>query len=122
MVPGGGDAKWVFVAASDRPNVDADYYLAVCAREDETLQRARLAAANIMYELPADRLGERIRAALALQRLLDEKNTTLEQKDAHIRHLEQELGRQGAWAAGLEKQIHELRRTWYVRLFGPLHR
>ena len=110
--------EWTFVPAAERAVQEPDYYIAVCARQQETLDQTIQSAHSIMYELPADRLGERIRDLLMLQRILDEKNSQLLQKDAHIARLENELRRQGAWATDLERQARALKDNWYVRLFG----
>jgi len=107
---------WQFTPAAERRPRQPDYYVALCARRAKTLQDALDMAASIMYELPADRLGERISDILTLQRLLEEKNLHLSEKDAHIADLENELKRQGAWAASLEQQVLALGRPWYRRL------
>ena len=109
---------WHFTPAAGKLPLEPDYFVAICAREQDTLVQALQQARSIMYELPADRLGERIRDALTLQAALDEANRVLADKDAYIAGLEQEQQRQGAWAAGLEQQLLDLKKAWYVRLFG----
>ncbi len=111
---------WRFVPAAQPRLGQPDYYVAICALSEQTLDSALAAARPIMYELPADRLDERIRDLLSVQGMLDEKNRHMAEKDVHIARLEQELQRQGAWAAGLERQVRQLSSAWYVRLFGRL--
>lgn len=115
-----GAADWTLMPATGRSPRQPDYYIAVCARGQETLQQALRGVQSIIYEPPADRWEERISDVLTMQRILDEKNRRLAEKDTHITHIEEELRRQSDWAAGLEKQLLELRRTWFVRLFGRL--
>jgi len=112
-------AAWRFVPAAERTPQQPDYYVALCAHNDAALAPA---AASIMLELPSDRLGERIAAAQTLQRLLNEKTAHIAEKDAHIARLEEEIRRQGDWAADLDQRLQALSRSWYVRLFGRLSR
>ena len=119
---GSPSGSWEFVAARDKPATEPDYFLALCARDDSVLAAALLAARAIMYELPADRLGERIADDLRLQAALDEKNLHLAEKDVHIAALQEEMKRQSTWARGLEEQLLQLRGMWYVRLFGRRRR
>lgn len=90
-----GASGWTVVPAEQRETAGPDYYLAVCARQQDALDRALSPARNILYEVPADHLAER---------------------DAHIAHMETEFRRQAAWAAELEQQVRELTNLWYVRL------
>jgi SAM-dependent methyltransferase len=111
-----------FLPAAATAHTQPDYYVAVCARDEQPLQHALRNAQSLVYELPNDRLGERIAAALTLQRLLDDKNQHLAEKDAHIARLEEQMRQQSRWAKGLESQALALQKTWYVRLFGRLPR
>lgn len=108
---------WRFVAATQRTAREPDYFVALCADSDAAMQPG---TQSIMYELPADRLGERIAAARTLQQMLDDKNRQMAEKDAHIARIEQELERQGAWATEIERRLRTLSAAWYVRLFGRL--
>ncbi len=104
-----------FLPAPARAPQQPDYYVAVCALNSDALHGALRLLQSIVYELPADRLGERTRAVISLQ-------NTLEEKNAYTARLEDDLRRQGVWANGLEQQVKTLRKTWYVRLFGKLGR
>jgi SAM-dependent methyltransferase len=111
-------AGWQFVPADKVSAYEPDYYVAVCAHQQQTLDAALSAARAVMYELPTDRLDQRIHDLVTVQEMLDAKNRHLLEKDAHIAALEQELQRQSVWAAGLEQRLHALSDAWYVRLFG----
>jgi len=111
--PAGGaqPSGWTLVSAQEKVPRQGDYYLAVCTKRQHLLDEMIESARAVMYELPADRLAERISDAVTLQGMLEEKN-------AHIARLEGELRRQGQWAADLERQLLDIKRRWYFRVFG----
>jgi len=115
---GTGATAWSFTPAAERPPSEPDYFVAVCAGQQAVLEHAMVRARNIIYELPADRLGERIRDVLTLNALQAQHDRQLAEKAAQIAHLEEQLRRQGAWAHDLEQQLLYLRKRWYVRLFS----
>ena len=96
--------QWQFIPAAEPTLGQPDYCVAVCALSDRALDTALAAARPIMYELPADRM----RMLPSVRGMLEEKNKHMEEKNAYIARLEQELQRQGAWAEGLERQVRQL--------------
>lgn len=109
---------WSFTPSAEKAPEEADYFVAVCAGWKTVLDDALARAHNIMYELPADRLGQRIREVLTLNALHEEQQRQLAEKDAQIVQLSEQLHRQGVWAQDLERQLLDLKRRWYVRLFS----
>lgn len=116
----GASGVWTLTPAAARAAQEPDYFLAVCAQSAEALQRALANAQPLFYELPADRLGERIRDLLAVQSMLDEKNRHLAEKAAHIARLETDVKRQADWAAGLERRLQAIESRWFGRLLSRL--
>lgn len=109
---GGESGGWTFVAADDKPAREPDYYLALCAKRQPALNHALGLARSVMYELPADRLGQRIHDVVKLQDVLDDKNR-------YIARLEQESRELSAWATDIETELRAIKQRWYYRLFGP---
>jgi hypothetical protein len=113
-------AGWSFMPAAHKPQQKPDYYLALCAHSQRALDQGLQAAKSIMYELPADRLGERIGELLTAVAALREQDRAIDAKNTHIAALEAEIRRQGQWAADLERQLLAVKQKWYMRLLSRL--
>ncbi len=108
-------ATWRLTPATRREAQQPDYFIALCAHESADVPER---VESIMYELPADRLGQRIADVQTLVRLLDDKNAQLQAKDVHIAQMVSDLRQQGEWAQQMQRRLQALERAWYVRLFG----